>query len=288
MKTDQSIYSTILGESWAGHQFLAGTFSKRIRVMLVKLLATRIAAPASLHRSPQAHLQVKLMMSLKLIAKITCLALLMICWAAPVHAQIGAGTGGGDIGVGTGTTGGTAGGTTGATGGTTGAAAGTGGGAAINTVPDTSAFDSIDRGTSIGGATTTGFGLGAQAATGAGGRATGGGGFGGLGGLGGFANLFGGATGLGQSTKPLIRTRLRSAITVAPMPAQQVQFNANRRIVQLPPSRNMSNVNVSISGRTATINGTVANDRDRRMTELLMRLEPGITDIQNNTVIGPQ
>ncbi|MGB7345273.1 MAG: BON domain-containing protein [Pirellulaceae bacterium] len=203
-------------------------------------------------------------------------ALLAIAsWSAPANAQIG-GTGQ----TGTGQTG------TATTDATTGGA-GTGG-AGIQTEPDTSAFDQIQRGDSVTAAATTGFGPAATQGTGgASAFGGGGGGFGGFGGLGGLGGLFGGGLGGGtQSTKPTIRTRLRSAVEVAPRSVSEVQMNANDRIVQLPQRQGLQNVQINMVGRTAIIEGTATTDRDRRMAELLMRLEPGVSQIQNNVIVS--
>ena len=200
-------------------------------------------------------------------------------------AQTGAGNAGaGNAGTGNTGTGNTGTGNTG-TGNTGTGAIGTG----TEIGPDTSVFDTLQRGTGIGTAGTTGFGPGAlQNGGGAAGFGGGGGGLGGLfgGGGGGLGGIFGGNFGGGgQANTPTIRTRLRSAIQVAPIPAQQVQFNANQRIVQLPQRQGMQNVQVNMVGRTAVIQGTAASDRDRRMAELLMRLEPGVSQVQNNVTI---
>ena len=168
-------------------------------------------------------------------------------------------------------------------GGGAGAAGGTGGpaigGAALSTDVDTSAFQDLQRsGEGDGGANNPG---------GAGGfGGFGGGGFGG--GFGGLGNLFGnqGFGNTNQSSTPSIRTRLRSAVNVAPMPQQRVESNANQRFVQMPRQQGISNVGVNVVGRTAILRGAVSSERDRRMSELLMRLEPGVSTIQNEIVVA--
>ncbi len=169
-------------------------------------------------------------------------------------------------------------------GGDTGGATGSG---ALDTEPDTSAFDSIERGDSVSSSSATGFGNSATQG-GTTGRAAAGG-FGGFGGLGGLGGLFGGNNfGAGSaSAKPLIRTRLRSAVQVAPMPVKRVEMNANARIYQLPQRQGLQNVQINMVGRTAVIEGTAATDRDRRMAELLMRLEPGVSQVTNKLTIAP-
>jgi hypothetical protein len=194
----------------------------------------------------------------------------LFSWPSISHAQVGGDTGNQQ---GTGTTNNTGTGT-----------AANGGGTDL-TQPDVSAFDEIQRGGTLGSAAASGFGPGATGNTGGANAFGGGGGFGGFGGLGG---LFGGG-GLGgaQSTTPTIRTRLRSAIQVTPITPQRVQANANQRMVQLPGRQGLQNVRVDVVGRTAVIEGTATSNRDRRMAELLMRLEPGVSQVQNNVLVSP-
>ena len=155
---------------------------------------------------------------------------------------------------------------------------------------NTEVFEGIQRGGAVGSSSGTAVGSTATTGTNNTGGGFGGGGFGGggFGGLGGLGALFGGGGfGNAQSTQPTIRTRLRSAIDVAPFEPAEVQVIANRRVSRLPARAGMRNINVSMVGRTAVISGTVGTDRERRMSELLMRLEPGVSQVQNNVVVSP-
>ncbi|WP_161604692.1 BON domain-containing protein [Roseiconus nitratireducens] len=167
--------------------------------------------------------------------------------------------------------------------------------------PDMSAFEGIQRGDTVGSTDTQGFGLGGEttgnARTGGGlggafgGGALGGGGLGrggfggGLGGLGGLFGALGGA-GQGTSTQPpAIRVRLRSAVEVQPLVPTTVRRTAVRRLVAVPGRAGLENVNVSMDGRTAVLTGVVGTAKDRRMSELLLRLEPGISRVDNQLVV---
>ena len=169
-----------------------------------------------------------------------------------------------------------------------------GGSAALTLEPDLSAFNMIERGDTIGSATTSGFGLGLDGSTGAGGAGgasgIGGGGLGGIGGLGGLGglnSLFGGAFGAGsQASKPIIRTRIRSRVSVAPMQPALVQQQASVHLGQVTGEREFRGLNVQMYGRTAVLTGTVANESDRRMSELLLRLEPGVSKVDNRVVVS--
>ena len=153
---------------------------------------------------------------------------------------------------------------------------------------DSSAFDQIERGESIGSTSTQGFGVTAESGGNTGGGGGGGNSFFGGGGFGGLGALFGNAFG-GQATtqKPTLRVRLKSAVNVMlPTPVQRQQ-SARRVFSQLPPTVQMQNVNISMNGRTAVLTGSVGTDRERRMAELLMKLEPGVRSVENRISTAP-
>jgi hypothetical protein len=47
-----------------------------------------------------------------------------------------------------------------------------------------------------------------------------------------------------------------------------------------------SGIEASIQGRTAILRGTVASARNRELAELMVRMEPGISQVQNRLVVG--
>lgn len=158
------------------------------------------------------------------------------------------------------------------------------------------AFSAIDRSGAVGVSSAEVVGVNSAAGAGGGGARGGGGGggfggaggFGGLGGLGGLGSLFGNAFGgTDTNSKPAIRTRLRSAITVAPVPPQQIQTAVSQRFSQLPSNAGVSGVNIRMDGRTAILTGRVGSASDRRMSELLLRLEPGVSRVQNDILVEP-
>ena len=59
------------------------------------------------------------------------------------------------------------------------------------------------------------------------------------------------------------------------------QLSASPRIEKLSPIR------VQIQGATAILHGAVASTYDRRVAEQVLRLEPGIVDVQNNLTVQP-
>ena len=116
-----------------------------------------------------------------------------------------------------------------------------------------------------------------------------GGGIGGLGGglgaggLGGFGNQFApGAAGAGQ---PAVRVRLRSGIELAPVPPPRVARRLNQQLRRLPVDRRVPGVTVYMDGRTAILTGVVETAKDRRMSELLVKLEPGVSQVDNRLTL---
>ena len=160
---------------------------------------------------------------------------------------------------------------------------------------DTSAadaeFSGIDRSGGIGATASTGAGFSeVSAATGgadASSRGAAGGGFGGFGGgFGGLGSLFNAFNnGGGQASQPAIRTRLRSAVEVAPRSPRMVQQAATERFLQLAGKPALRGIQVTMDGRTAILTGAVASERDRRMSQLLVQLEPGVRNVENRIVI---
>jgi len=135
------------------------------------------------------------------------------------------------------------------------------------------------------GAKTSGSGAGGIGATGAGG----------IGGLGGGAGLgtssfglnqFGTTTASSEAT-PSVRTRLSSGVVMVPssqaLSQGTVQQNASRSMAQT----RFRGVGVTVTNSTTVIGGTVKNESDRRMAELLLRLEPGVSRVENRITVVP-
>lgn len=140
--------------------------------------------------------------------------------------------------------------------------------------------------------------VGAKTGTGAGGigaRGVSGAGAGGIGGLGGGAGLgtssfglnqFGTTTASSEAT-PSVRTRLSSGVVMVPssqaLSQGTVQQNASRSMAQT----RFRGVGVTVTNSTTVIGGTVKNESDRRMAELLLRLEPGVSRVENRVTVVP-
>lgn len=159
-------------------------------------------------------------------------------------------------------------------------------------------FTGVDRGGAVGagGAASTpganpnvgGAGRGRQGGGRAGGIG-GMGGIGGLGGMGGLGGLFGsafGGQGAGQGQQA-VRTRLRSGVEVQSVAPAAIQSQVRQRLSSLPVGERLNGVEITMDGRTAILTGQVESEQRRRMSELLIRLEPGVSRIDNRLTVGP-
>ncbi|MEM8911555.1 MAG: BON domain-containing protein, partial [Planctomycetota bacterium] len=52
-------------------------------------------------------------------------------------------------------------------------------------------------------------------------------------------------------------------------------------------NRTFRGLSVQVTGRRAVLSGEVRSDSDRRMSELLLRLEPGISSVDNRVLVVP-
>jgi hypothetical protein len=111
-------------------------------------------------------------------------------------------------------------------------------------------------------------------------------GMGGLGGLGAFgASPFG--AGGAAAQPPSIRTRLRADIQTPALAPLVTDARAERHINNVPLERRVNGFAVSITNGVATIVGQAPNERERRMAELVLRLEPGVRQINNQIIVAP-
>lgn len=112
------------------------------------------------------------------------------------------------------------------------------------------------------------------------GRGMMGGGFGGMGrGMGGF--------GMQNQNDPKMSLRIpfRIGFTVNRAAPELVQSRAQTRLQRIPALAKYVGVTVQMDGRTAVLNGTVGTERDKRLVELVLRLEPGIRTIENELTV---
>jgi hypothetical protein len=114
-------------------------------------------------------------------------------------------------------------------------------------------------------------------------------GMGGMGAMGGGMGAFGASpfgAGGAAAQPPSIRTRLRADIQIPPQQIQVNQARVQRQINAAPMQRLVNGFSVSIRDGVATMVGTAPTERDRRMAELVLRLEPGVRQINNQIVVA--
>ena len=178
--------------------------------------------------------------------------------------------------------------------GNTAAAGGTTGAEGISNFGNLGGFDAgfgaSGNAFSVGGANGTGnrtnnaFGGGQLGALGGFGLGLGGFGFGG----GGFGGGLGGF-GQNQNQEPALRATVKIGFEYAGPPATARAREINSRIARIPLPSGFEDVQVLVSGRTAVLRGRVSSADDISLLERLVRLEPGIDNVETqvNVQDGP-
>lgn len=223
----------------------------------------------------------------------------------------GGGTTGGGAGLGGGMTGGT-GGLSGGQGGQGTGATGQNLGSTVNTSVPISPFGTNTAGNIFGGFTRTPQGFNNPLSTGSGGMGgtagqagrsgqlgglgqTGLGGLGGRGGLGGLNQLGGAgnrnrAGGLNNNqNQNTNQNKVRAVMSLGfdgpAVNGAQVNSVLQDRLGRMSLPDRLKSIQVSVDGQTAVLKGTVASERDKKMMERLISLEPGVHAIKNEIQI---
>ena len=69
------------------------------------------------------------------------------------------------------------------------------------------------------------------------------------------------------------------------IPSTGVSSGLNQLLKRTMGSRSPSSIEASYQGRTVVLKGVVATARDRDLAAKLMRLEPGVDQVQNDLVV---
>jgi osmotically-inducible protein OsmY len=81
--------------------------------------------------------------------------------------------------------------------------------------------------------------------------------------------------------------RLRVGFDV-PQPVEgEVQAQLTNLLRSCPHLRQTSPIEVLLEGRTATLRGAVASERDRILAQQLILFEPGISQVKNELTVRP-
>lgn len=65
-----------------------------------------------------------------------------------------------------------------------------------------------------------------------------------------------------------------------------IQQAATERFSQLAGKPALRGIRVRMEGRSAILTGVVASERDRRMSQLLVQLEPGVRTVENRIQVA--
>jgi hypothetical protein len=97
-------------------------------------------------------------------------------------------------------------------------------------------------------------------------------------------NTTGGAN--SQQPKTTVRAALRSEISIQPQTVAAYTSRFQSRMTRLPALERFNDrVQVSVSGRTATLRGTVNSKREAEMLAKLTMMEAGISAVDNQLVV---
>lgn len=79
--------------------------------------------------------------------------------------------------------------------------------------------------------------------------------------------------------------RLAVDFQFAPRPAETVNLALAHRLESSLRVRGNSRIEVSWEGGKATLRGEVPSERERKLARLLLLLEPGVSDVQNDLIV---
>jgi hypothetical protein len=71
-----------------------------------------------------------------------------------------------------------------------------------------------------------------------------------------------------------------------PATPSKLQTDVQQKLANSTALTSSRNIQVVVDGSTVVLQGRVADDRDRRLAESLVRLTPGVRDVQNNIEVG--
>lgn len=74
-----------------------------------------------------------------------------------------------------------------------------------------------------------------------------------------------------------------------PLPTNEaMEATLGRQLLRVPGMERLGPIEVSVVGQTATLRGEVASQHQSDVAEQLVLLEPGIREVQNELIVGPE
>lgn len=81
--------------------------------------------------------------------------------------------------------------------------------------------------------------------------------------------------------------RLQVAFEVPVAAPESVNSELTKRLGSTRAITRKGPISVSVAGRTAILRGVVASERDRRLAQMLVLFEPGVSDVRNELTVTP-
>ena len=91
----------------------------------------------------------------------------------------------------------------------------------------------------------------------------------------------------GQRTRAQVPVALRLGFDPPAVPTGQVQTRISGRIERSLNLGAQRSVSVTVQGRTAVLQGSVATEHEKTLAERLAMLEPGVSRVQNEVTVRP-
>ncbi|HEY1066001.1 MAG TPA: BON domain-containing protein [Pirellulales bacterium] len=93
--------------------------------------------------------------------------------------------------------------------------------------------------------------------------------------------------GLGASSQPVLRRTIAADFEYPAVSEEGTEYALNARLVEVATLRRFAGaLEVHVAGRTAVVEGVVATDREKKLAENLLRLEPGVSQVVNRIVVS--
>ena len=88
-----------------------------------------------------------------------------------------------------------------------------------------------------------------------------------------------------RNRKPPVRVQLRPLFSAPQVSATQLTSRVSTQLDRSLPSSSGDRPQVTVSGRTATIEGTVGSDYDKQLAAKMLSLQPGISQVENRLTV---
>lgn len=91
-----------------------------------------------------------------------------------------------------------------------------------------------------------------------------------------------------QNPPPPVHVQFQPMFYFNPPSSSQVEYALQTRLNQLLGYENSQLISVSVNNRVAILRGNVGSEYARRLLEKVLKIEPGISQVDNKIVVAPQ